>query len=86
MPYIAKEVRAAYAVPEMQIAQMIIAHPGNLNYLLTLLCQNYAEYNGNNYQAFNDVVGALECCKLEFYRRAIAEYEDEKIKLNGDVY
>jgi len=32
------------------------------------------------------VIGALEACKLEFYRRAVVPYEDKKIKENGDVY
>jgi hypothetical protein len=86
MPYIKPGIRAAYSTVEMQIEEMIINHPGNLNYLLTLMCQNYAEYNGNNYQSYNDIVGALECCKLEFYRRAVAPYEDVKIEENGDVY
>jgi hypothetical protein len=30
--------------------------------------------------------GALLCCALEFYRRKIAPYEDEKRICNGDVY
>ena len=30
--------------------------------------------------------GALESAKLEFYRRVVAPYEDEKMNLNGDVY
>jgi len=32
-----------------------------------------------------DVLGALECAKLEFYRRLVAVYEDVKIRENGDV-
>jgi hypothetical protein len=35
---------------------------------------------------YNDVIGALECCKLELYRRMVAPYENTKIKENGDVY
>ena len=30
-------------------------------------------------------MGVLECCKLEFYRRVAAPYEDIKIEENGDV-
>jgi hypothetical protein len=41
--------------------------------------------NGENYQHFNDVLGALEGAKLELYRRRIAPYEDTKIVENGDV-
>jgi hypothetical protein len=31
------------------------------------------------------VIGALENCKMELYRRKIAPYEDIKIEENGDV-
>ena len=56
---------------------------GDLNYMITKILlmakpKSYAEYNA--------LVGVLECCKLEFYRRAVAAYEDEKIQENGDVY
>lgn len=30
--------------------------------------------------------GALECTKLELYRRRVADYEDQKIADNGDAY
>ena len=59
---------------------------GDLNYMLTKVCKSYLKKQLNvNYQAYNDVIGALECCKLEMYRRSIAPYEDDKIKENGDV-
>jgi hypothetical protein len=56
---------------------------GTLNYIITEILlatepRKYSEYNA--------LVGVLECCKLEFYRRAMAAYEDEKIQENGDVY
>ena len=38
------------------------------------------------YQTLNAIVGSLECCKLEVYRRLASPYEDEKITKNGDVY
>ncbi len=58
---------------------------GELNYAFTMLIK---EYLGDkpNYQRYNDVVGALECCKLEMVRRKLNDYENEKIKANGDVY
>jgi len=28
----------------------------------------------------------LECSKMELYRRIAAPYEDDKSRLNGDVY
>lgn len=58
---------------------------GELNYSLTQICLNYLG-DSPRYQRYNEIVGALECCKLEFYRRAVAPYEDKKIKENGDVY
>lgn len=66
---------------------------GHLNYLLTQLCLDYLKQmpvvHGqpvNTYSDYNEVIGALECCKLEFYRRAVVPYEDEKLKEHGDVY
>lgn len=58
---------------------------GELNYKITTICQNYLD-NAKNYAKINDIIGALECCKLEFYRRLAAPYEDTKIEENGDVY
>ena len=59
---------------------------GELNFALTKICIEYFEMNGGRYQQINDIVGALECCKLEWYRRKAAPYEDIKIEENGDVY
>lgn len=60
--------------------------PGELNYQLTQFCIKYIEKMGSKYRHYNDVIGALESCKLEFYRRMVAPYEDTKILENGDVY
>lgn len=49
---------------------------------LFAVCRSYY-LRGHRYA---DIQGALECCKLEFYRRVAVPYEDRKIKLNGDVY
>lgn len=58
---------------------------GELNYCITRLIRDY--YNVNpRYQSINDVVGALEAAKMEFYRRVAVPYEDQKIRENGDVY
>jgi hypothetical protein len=59
---------------------------GELNYLVTKIIRGYFVQNGGNYQAINDVVGALEGAKAEFQRRVVAKYEDMKIEDNGDVY
>lgn len=59
---------------------------GELNYMLTILVQNYLEVNGKSYQTFNDAIGALTACQLEFYRRLVGPYENVKAVENGDVY
>lgn len=61
-------------------------NPGQLNYSITMLVDYYLKSKGESYQTYNDIVGALECCKIELYRRKIAPYEDKKIQENGDVY
>ncbi len=60
--------------------------PGELNFLITHQCIKYLGVNGLSYKTINDIIGALECAKIEFYRRKVAEYEDSKIIQNGDVY
>lgn len=56
---------------------------GVMNYVITKLIRS--QYNRGSYEEYNAAIGVLECAKLEFYRRAIAPYEDIKIKENGDV-
>jgi hypothetical protein len=59
---------------------------GELNYFFTKIIDQYLVDKGLNYQHINDVIGALECCKMELYRRIAVPYEDEKRTENGDVY
>lgn len=57
---------------------------GMLNYAITKLLLKV--YPSVSYKTLNETVGMLECCKLEFYRRQCAPYEDSKIIENSDVY
>lgn len=84
MPYIKTENRDKFTELYTNIPEL--KSPGELNYLITIICQDYIEDKGLSYQSLNDVIGALEGCKLEFYRRRVAPYEDMKIQLNGDVF
>lgn len=59
--------------------------PGDLNFIFSRACKDYIANHGPSYQAINDCIGALECAKLELYRRTAAPYEDKKILENGDV-
>jgi hypothetical protein len=80
MPYIHPDRRGALNWP-LPVAKTA----GELNYLLTKLVLAYMG-NAPTYQVYNGAVGALECCKLELYRRKVVPYEDEKREVNGDVY
>lgn len=85
MPYVDQEARKQLnvgAVPRKA---------GELNYVITKACLRYLrnlEGPGRKlgYQDFNDVIGALECAKMEIYRRMISPYEDVKKTENGDVF
>ena len=83
MPYISQKDREEFVnFPD----DRAIHTPGELNYHLTLITNKYMKHKGSSYTTYNDIIGALECCKLEIYRRIIAPYEDIKLKQNGDVY
>jgi len=91
MPYIKEEKRLEImSIEEPSSCRYVcldnVETAGDLNYLITELVKNYFLTRGANYQAINDVVGALENAKVEFQRRVVAPYEDRKIKENGDVY
>jgi hypothetical protein len=82
MPYIDQRARDALTPHITNLAFAVKTH-GELNYVITRLCQSF---HPMSYEDYSALVGDLECCKLEFYRRAVAAYEDEKIVSNGDVY
>ena len=81
MPYI-----HTHAKERLQLGEPTLG-AGELNYLLTQLCLEYMEDNPDSgYVILNDIIGALELCKMEFFRRVVTPYENEKIEENGDVY
>lgn len=80
MPYVKKEIRDRIDFHHNPQTA------GDLNYYFSNIIKDYLTRKGESYQIFNDIIGALECCKQELYRRKIAPYEDIKINENGDVY
>ena len=82
MPYI-KQSDREYIKPGSEFTPV---EPGQLNYQITCLIRTYIQANGLSYQRINDVLGALEGAKLEFYRRVAVPYEELKMQENGDVY
>ena len=84
MPYIKEEDRVKFekALDDLTVPNVA----GELNYLFTCIIRKYLQQKGVSYTNMNEVVGVLECTKLELYRRMTAPYEDVKIEENGDVY
>lgn len=87
MPYIKQEDRDKLDPIINLLRKELNALPdekfyGCLNYTITTLVKNF----GYSYFTYNNLIGVLECVKLELYRKAIAKYEDKKAQENGDVY
>lgn len=81
MPYVDQKTRAALEAGARP------ASAGELNYLVTKLVDGYlTDKGGVRYAHLNEVIGVLECAKLEVYRRLAAPYEDAKMAETGDVY
>jgi hypothetical protein len=86
MPYIKQEDRVRlHNEFNINWDEIHVNSPGDLNYLVTCLISKYLTQHGLRYQQINDVVGALEGAKLEFYRKVAVPYEDKKIAENGEV-
>jgi len=84
MPYIKKEDRQRLDLGGSNEHRP--QTPGELNFVITKLIVKYLQDAKLNYQHINDVLGALEGAKMEFYRRVVVPYEDMKCDQNGDVY
>lgn len=95
MPYIKQDdrdnilVEATKWVPGEELYLCIdfenIKNAGELQYAMAVMFKSFMERKGLNYQNCNDVMGALAGAQMEFYRKVVQPYEDEKIELNGDV-
>lgn len=94
MPYIKKEQREELEPELGALIQKIMNMPefhsngraGILNYVITdILDSCFGPLSDAKYKDYNEAIGMLECCKLEFYRKAAAPYEDMKEKQNGKV-
>lgn len=92
MPYLKKEDRKIFIntlsklgsiFDTVRTNQRLTA--GTLNFLFTKISHLYISTMGQNYQHYNDIIGALEGAKLELYRRKVAIYENLKEDVNGDV-
>lgn len=88
MPYIPKSGRASYNGYIQNILNILNRYPkqkmsGELNYIITKLILDIVPMR---YDDYNMILGVLESVKMELYRRRIANYENIKCELHGDVY
>jgi hypothetical protein len=91
MPYIAADDRPQYEEVIVNLASAVreattdhTKRAGHLNYIITrILLETYGREL--RYWEHNEIIGMLECCKQEFYRRQTGPYEDACISKSGDV-
>lgn len=90
MPYIHQDNRTKYdqAIDEIvaelpESSNMALA--GDVNFVISSIIKRYLAAMPESYTTMNAMVGALECSKLELYRRTMVPYEDRKIHENGDI-
>lgn len=84
MPYIEKQKRSNFK-EELELLSDKITSEGDLNYIITYLIHKRIQKLSRSYKTINDLIGMLECSKLELYRIIAAPYEDVKKHVNGNV-
>lgn len=94
MPYIKAVTRKELEESIDQLATNLAAlskdntdYPGNLNYTITSLILKSLKIKFGNFKYWQAAMvdGVLSNIGREFYRKKCADYEEEKIKENGDL-
>lgn len=87
MPYLLPEDRTRIVNSSKELITInAINSAGDLQYAIAEMIHSYLFRTGLSYQNCNNIMGALAGAQMEFYRKVVAPYEDEKIELNGKVY
>lgn len=89
MPYIKQSDRDIYVPSIIQLRRLLDCATendmaGHLNFCMSTIIVDLCKHK-ESYDLYNSMIGALECIKLELYRRKVALYEDGKIQKNGDI-
>jgi len=84
MPYIdqSQRNRILFSISPLGEPQDV----GELNYLISEVLKRYLDLKGESYAVHCEIMGTLSCVAQEWYRRKTVVYENEKIKLNGDIF
>ena len=87
MPYIEEKNRILYNdyINAFELMHAANVTDGELNYLVTGILHAVLTKRGIRYSNINELIGVLECAKLELYRQLAAPYEDKKKAENGAV-
>jgi hypothetical protein len=82
MPYIKQEERKDWADEDRSGSVSALAYTIVIDALSVLGLDADCR---PSYEDYAKVIGAIECAKMELYRRLVAPYEEGKIEQNGDV-
>ena len=89
MPYIKKSRRLEIDDIVDDLIDEIKTNPGgmhgDLNYVIARTVDGCLGKE-LSYKNLQDMIGMLECCKLEIIRKLVNSYEDSKEKSNGKVF
>jgi hypothetical protein len=87
MPYIKGSKRPQYEnVLDELLRTDALTEPGHLNYVLFALVRRYLSEYGQDYETLRNIRAELLECHTEIGRRLLADYEDLKMRENGDVW
>jgi hypothetical protein len=84
MPYIRPDRRAAFDQALETLAREV-QNEGELNYCIYKLSCMLIQRIGESYDNLSLCSSAMEHAKLEWYRKKLVPYEEEKIRQNGDI-
>jgi len=84
MPYIKQDRREVFK-NELERLVKQIENKGELTYCIYKLGVDYLKYRKMCYQNISDVCASMKDSEHEVRRRILDNYEDKKIKENGDI-
>jgi len=92
MPYVTQTLRdeideeIIHLVRRLKVLAQDKQRAGVLNYTITqILTTFYQLPHKQSYAVYNELVGVLESCKLEFYSTFVSAYEELKSQENGPI-
>ncbi|WP_291321762.1 hypothetical protein [Desulfonatronospira sp.] len=84
MPYIPEERREVFDGLLEELSREVQTQ-GELNYCIFKLSRLIAGRIGYSYDNLSMCSSAMEHARLEWYRKVLAPYEDQKIREHGDI-